>query len=398
VPGQIGTSGLDDAPSWDKVVNPKGRDRDEEEKIRNLTPKRQLGAALSLREDGGKDSEQTDGKGAAAAIRLLEQKRDGPFFLAVGFYRPHVPCIATKKYFDMYPLERVQLPKGPANDRDDIPAAALTVTPPNYGLSEKECREFMRAYFASISFVDAQVGLVLDALDRLGLTENTIVVLWSDHGWHLGEHGLWQKMTLFEEACRVPLIVAAPGAKGNGKTCAALAELVDVYPTLADLCGLKGKAPPNLDGVSLKALLDDPGKAVKKAAYTVVRHGAPKGKPAVMGRTVRTERWRYTEWDEGRKGVELYDHDNDPREFTNLAKEAKHAKTVEELRKLLRQGAAPVKAAPQGGALQTPAHRIESTREDAPEPASVSDVHPADPVPLPGRPAPAAGPCPRSRS
>jgi uncharacterized sulfatase len=334
VPGQIGTSGLDDAPSWDRFVNPKGRDKDDEKMVKNYTPKLGLGGALSFMVADGTAEEQTDGKVATEAIKLLEQNKDRPFFLAVGFYRPHVPCVAPKKYFDMYPMDRVQLPKGPAKDRDDIPAAALTVNPPHYGLSDKEAREFLQAYYASVTFMDEQLGRLLDALRRLGLDENTIIVFWGDHGWHLGEHGLWQKMTLFEESCRVPLMIAMPGARGNGKAARGLAELVDVYPTLADLCGLK--APKGLEGASLRAMLEDPSKAVKAAAYTQVQR-APK-KDGFAGHTVRTDRWRYTEWDGGKRGVELYDHENDPQEFTNLAKDPKHARTVEELRGLLRKG------------------------------------------------------------
>src|SRR5439155_13946397 len=236
VPGGIGTSGLDDPPSWDEFVNPRGRDRDDENEVINFLPNRQLGATLAWMQAKGEDEEQTDGKVAAEAIRLLEAHKDKPFFIAAGFYRPHVPDIATKKYFELYPLEKITLPKEPPEHLTNIPPIALTTKPPNYGLEEEKLRLFKRAYFASISFVDAQIGKVLDALERLKLADNTVVVLWGDHGWCLGEHGQWQKQLLFEESARVPFMIALPKGKVTG-VCPRTVELVDIYPTLADLCG-----------------------------------------------------------------------------------------------------------------------------------------------------------------
>jgi len=329
VPGQIGTSGLDDPPSWDEFVNPRGRDKDDEADVINFTPNHILGASLSWMQAKGTDEEQTDGKVAAATIRLLEEHKDKPFFIAAGFYRPHVPDIATKKYFELYPLEKVTLPKEPADHIADIPPIAFTCKPPNYGLPEEKLCIFKRAYFASISFVDAQIGKVLNAFDRLGLADNTIVVFWGDHGWSLGEHGQWQKMLLFEEVARVPLIVAMPKAKKA--VCQRTVEFVDLYPTLADLCGLR--PPANLEGKSLRPLLENPKAEWSKPAITQVDRG--RGSQGIMGYSVRTERWRYTEWDGGKAGVELYDHDNDPHEWHNLATDESYAKTVAELKKLL---------------------------------------------------------------
>jgi iduronate 2-sulfatase len=337
VPGGIGTNGLDDEPSWEKRVNPIGRDKKEEDLLRtHFMPKdKNLGAALAFHASAGGDAEQTDGKVAEEAIKILRQSKEDkrPFFLAVGFYRPHVPWVAPKKYFDMYDLAKVKMPVEPADIRANVPKIAFTVNPPNYGLNDEECRECIRAYYASTSFMDAQVGLILDELERLGLLQDTIIVFWGDHGWLLGEHGLWQKMSLFEESARVPLIIAAPGSKANGKHCDRLAELVDLYPTLVDLTG--HKIPDVLEGKSLAKFLDDPTAPGKKAACTqVTRDGAKKGE-VVMGWSIRTERWRYTEW--GNVGAELYDHDADPREHRNLADNPRFTLIVKDMRKLLRE-------------------------------------------------------------
>ncbi len=342
VPGQIGTSGLDDDKTWDKFYNPIGRDRKEEGLLTNYTPQiKNLGASLAYLSADGKDSEQTDGKVAEQAVKILEEakKQDRPFFLAVGFYRPHVPWVAPKKYFDRYPLDKISMPQEPAKVRDGVPPIAITINPPNYGLDEKKCRECIRAYYAATSFMDAQLGLVLETLERLGLAENTIIVFWGDHGWLLGEHGCWQKMHLFEESARVPLIISAPGSKAPGKSTGRLAELVDMYPTIVDLCGVK--VPAGLEGKSLKPLLDDPTLPWKKGAYTQVTRGGGKKGAVLMGYSVRTEKFRYTEWDAGKQGVELYDHDTDPKEHKNLAKDPAYAKTIGGLKKLLKEPPAP---------------------------------------------------------
>lgn len=319
VPTGIGTDGLDDKPSWQVVVNPKGRDVLEEEKITNPTPAKPISAALSWLAADGDDDEQTDGMIASEAIKLLEQHRAEPFFLGVGFFRPHTPFVAPKKYFDMHPLESMRLPYAPPDDRADIPMPAFAHNNPNpnYGLDELTCRRAMQAYHACVSFVDAQVGRLLDALDRLKLADRTIVVVWSDHGYHLGEHnGIWQKRTLFEEGARAPLIIRAPTAKGNGLGCSRVVEFVDIFPTVAGLAALP--LPAGLHGRSLIPLLNDPLMEWDGAAITQILRPADDRLPQqVMGRSIRTERWRYTEWNGGIDGIELYDHRDDPQEFRN---------------------------------------------------------------------------------
>jgi uncharacterized sulfatase len=362
VPAQIGTDGLDDPASWEKVVNPKGRDVDDIGMIDLLTlnadKKAVVTKAKELKDTGGTlswlaaegaDADQTDGKGAAAAIALLEEraKETKPFYLAVGFYRPHTPYVAPKAWFGMYPPETLKLPTIPANLTGLFPAPALgTHRPAELAMNDDLKRAAIQAYHASTSFMDAQVGHVLDALDRLKLTDKTIVIFHSDHGYHLGEKNLWQKMSIFEESARVPLIIAVPGSKNAGKICFKPVELVDLHKTLTDLCGISADA--KTQGYSLRPLVENPSAEWAHPAFSQVTRNtaynltasAPenKDKRSIMGRSVRTERWRYTEWDEGRSGVELYDHEADPGEYQNLAQAPQHAKDVAAMQALLREG------------------------------------------------------------
>jgi uncharacterized sulfatase len=332
-PGQIGTSGLDDPASWDLVVNPRGIDKDEEPLLTNYTPKRGLGSALAYYASPAPDEAHTDGKVASETIALLEKNRDRPFFIGAGFYRPHCPYIAPKKYFDMYPLDRIPAPPLHADALAKTPRAALFTTPPHWDLGEREQRETIRAYYASISFLDAQVGKLLDALDRLGLADSTLVVFMSDHGYHLGEKGQWMKQTLMERSARAPLIVAGPGVPARNQASPRVVEYLDLYPTLADLAGL---APPaGLHGRSLAPLLRDPQAAWDHAALTQVRRGGAAG--TFMGYSVRNAMWRYTEWEDGKRGVELYNEEGDPDELRNLADDPAHASLVREMKTLLQR-------------------------------------------------------------
>ncbi len=332
-PGDIGTNGLDDRVSWMERFNPAGRDKTTLElDIINYTPKRGLGSAMAfLADPTGTDPQHTDGKVTDQAIQLLEAHKDKPFFIAAGFYKPHTPWVTPKKYFDLYPMDPISLPKITPQTPDEYPAPALASTRPwpYFGITPEQARECKRAYYAAISFVDAQIGRLLDAVDRLGLRDNTIIVFWSDHGYHLGEHGLWFKQSCFEESARVPLIVSVPGQKTAGQASTRPVELVDLYPTLAELAGLT--LPQHLQGFSLRPLIDEPRAPWDHPAYTQVQRGAD------PGHSVRTERWRYTEWGFGKKGQELYDHENDPQELRNLAKDAKYADVVAQMKTLLQR-------------------------------------------------------------
>jgi uncharacterized sulfatase len=274
------------------------------------------------------------------AIKIMEEKREEPFFLGVGFFRPHTPYVAPKKYFEMYPVEEMRLPYAPEGDRDDIPTAAFAhnCPIPNYNLKRNVLLGALQSYYACVSFIDAQVGRLLDALDNLGLAEKTIVVFWSDHGYHLGEHhGIWQKRTLFEQGARSPLIIRDPKASGNGQASSQIVEFVDIYPTLTEAAGID--TPGDLDGKSLMPLLENPATEWNGYAITqILRPADDRLKAPVMGCSIRNDRWRYTEWAEGQSGVELYDHWADPMEFNNLAVNptAQNQAVIESLRPKLR--------------------------------------------------------------
>ena len=259
----------------------------------------------------GTDDDQPDGQIAAATVAMIEKLGDAPWFIGCGFMKPHDPFIAPKKYFDLYPLASLKPWLDPA---DMTPAHKDAVGFGAYGeafakFTDAEWRELLRAYCAGTSFMDAQLGRVLDALDKSKLWDKTLVIFVGDHGYHTGERNWWNKNTLFERSCRTPLIVAAPGMKG-GQFSRSMVEFVDLYPTVAEFCGL---TPPHpLAGKSLKPVLLNPSAAVKDAAFTLVTRG-----PKLHGQSVRTDRWRFTQWSDGAQ--ELYDHNNDPEENHDVA-------------------------------------------------------------------------------
>lgn len=273
------------------------------------------------------ESEMSDAKVVDWAISELKKKREKPFFHAVGIYRPHIPWHVPKKYFDLYPLDQVALPKIKKDDLADVAKGSLRTLRRSWHrwlLDNDQWRAAVQGYLASISFADAQVGRLLDALDASAHAKNTVIVLWSDHGMHIGEKEQWEKFTLWEEATRVPLMVVAPGVtKPNGQ-CAQPASLTDVYSTLIDLCGLPKRK--DIEGTSLLPQLNNPAAKRKEPAITTWGKG---------NHSIRTERWRFIQFADG--GKELYDHQNDPDEFTNLAKSApeKHEAIMKELAKWL---------------------------------------------------------------
>ncbi len=321
------TAKLNDAKSWDVYEDLASEEPQEVAAIkrRYANPADQRTPDWMMMDGSGEKT--MDGRNARRVAELMAEKtrQAQPFFLVAGFKKPHLPWAVPKIYFNLYPEGSINAPKDPSLRL--VPPIALmtelTPSPP-----PKSRTEALTAYSAAISFADAQVGLLLKQLDEFKLWDTTVVVMMGDNGFHLGDHdGLWSKLTNFEQAARVPLIIVAPGCS-RGQTCARLVELIDLFPTLAELCGLA--RPEGLEGVSLLPLLTHPDASWDRPAYTLAIHND------VYGKSVRTERWRLTEWDNGKQGTELYDHETDPDECSNLADDPAHAKTVQQLRRLLK--------------------------------------------------------------
>lgn len=339
--GKIFHGGLDDAQSWTEGAE-KGK-KGTPEIAPPVPPPPGLAHAadriVTLKGDG---ETHVDHKTADLAIKFLQENKGKPFFLACGFLKPHSPPTAPEKYFDLYDVKKVTLPDTFAAKPtvpDGFPKLCLT---PNADLfvkrdaTEAEAKEMTRAYWASTSWVDWNVGRVVAELDRLGLRENTVIVFWGDHGYHLGEMGKWAKHgSLFEVGTRVPLIVVAPGAKANGKVAAPPVQSMDLYPTLCELCGLK--PPGGLQGHSLKPLLDDPKAKWEHPAFTIAGQTADN-----LGVAVRTDKYRYAEWAGGKNGAMLFDVTTDPHETKNLADDPKLAAVRKRLAELARSAADPV--------------------------------------------------------
>jgi iduronate 2-sulfatase len=299
------------------------------------------------------DTVYRDGQIARLAAAVVRDRaaQTQPFFLAVGFWRPHLPFVAPKKYWDLY--DPAKIPTANPPDRpQDAPDIALHeskeilgygLTPKDRPFTEAEIRHYRHGYYASISFMDAQIGLILDALDESEQADNTLIVFFSDHGFHVGEHTLWGKTTNFELDARVPLIIADPRQKtSQGQRTRALAELVDLFPTLAHLTDTAATLPRNLEGHNLVPILADPSATVKSAAFTQHQQPfyGPRNQWQAIGRSIRTERWRCTEWRDLKSGnvmaQELYDHENDPLETQNLAKQPHHSTTLSQLQAKLK--------------------------------------------------------------
>jgi arylsulfatase A-like enzyme len=327
--GKIFHGGIDDFDAWTAG----GEKRNFEGATNTTAPGQnpQNSDRIVMLEGNGES--HADYRNTTRAIEYLEQHKDKPFLLMFGLTKPHSPPTAPQRMIEMYDVKQMPLPVD-FQPRPTVPAGfpKLSVPPRSGDLfigrdaSEQEAREVIRAYYASITYADYNVGRVLDALERLKLRDNTIIVFWGDHGYHLGEKGKWSKHnSLFEIGTRVPLMIVMPGARGNGKASPRIVEAVDLYATLADLCGLP--RPQGISGESLRPLLNNPTTKWNQPAYTVTKFGQN------IGKAVRTERWRYVEWDDG--GAMLLDRQKDPHELKNLANDAAHAKVVAEMKALL---------------------------------------------------------------
>lgn len=330
---ETGSDGKDDAASWNERYNSQGPewmaagDGELLEKNKDRTKPVKGGNTLELVKADGDDYVHSDGKTARKAIELLKKFKDldKPFFLAVGFVRPHVPFVSPRAYYEPYDWENIVLPEKVAGDWDDIPEAGINYkTSRNLELDTEQEKKAVAAYYASVSFMDAQVGKVLTTLREEGLDETTIVIFTSDHGYHLCEHDFWMKVGLMDESSQVPLIIRIPG-KDPG-VASGFVELIDLYPTVSELCGLE--VPQRLQGISLVEMIDNPSITVRDAAFCVNKNSY----------LLRTDKWAFIQHgDSGQLGMQLYDMKSDPKQYDNLATSADYADLVNDFRERLSQ-------------------------------------------------------------
>ncbi len=319
-----GSNGADDEASWTERYNSQGPEWQaigEAELVQGNpqgTIKRKGGNVMTIVKSEGDDLVHSDGKTAQKAIELIKKHKNEPFFLAVGFVRPHVPFVAPKKYFEPYPFNEVMMPEKIEGDWNDIPKRGINyVTSINAQMSLEQEKKAVAAYYASVAYMDKQVGKVLNSLKQEGLEDNTIVIFTSDHGFHLGEHSFWMKVSLHEESVRVPLIIKVPGKKPA--ICNSFVELLDLYPTISALARIKTSG--NLQGKNIKKTLDDPNYKVREMAFSVSQGG--------KSFLLRTDRWAFIQYDEdAQSGMELYDMQKDPKQFHNLAHKLEYASVV----------------------------------------------------------------------
>lgn len=336
VPGDIetGSNGTDDEACWTERFNspgPEWKAEGDSELVQGnpygLEPKRG-GNVMTIVKADGDDLQHSDGKTAQKASELIRKHKHEPFFLAVGFVRPHVPFVAPRSYFEAYPYQQVVLPPKVIGDWDDIPENGINyVTTVNARMSSDQEKKAIAAYYASVAYMDAQVGKVLATLKEEGLDKNTVVIFTSDHGYHLGEHSFWMKVSLHEESARVPLIIKVPGKKPA--VCHSLTELLDLYPTVAELAGLK--TPKGVQGKSLVKTLDNPAAHVRDMAFSVA---VWKNRESFL---LRNEKWAYIQYDEDAKGgMELFDMETDPKQYNNLAHYPQYRNIVSEFQDKLK--------------------------------------------------------------
>ncbi len=330
VPGDIekGNDGTDDPASWTERFNSQGPEwaapGDGETLENNPDGKKPAvgGNTFVVVEADGDDLVHSDGKTARKAVELIQQHKDEPFFLGIGFVRPHVPFVAPRTYFPPYkPYSKHVLPEKVPGDWDDIPKLGINYkTSAGMQMDIRRQKKAVGGYLASVAYMDRQVGKVLDALEQAGIADRTIVIFTSDHGYHLGEHDFWAKVSLHEESAAVPLIISVPGK--SPAVCNSLAELLDLYPTISSLCGLQ--VPAGIQGKNLAPLLDDPTLSVREAAFSV----DPRNK-GNRGFLLRDDRWAYIQYREDASGgIELFDMEKDPKQYTNLAEKPGYEKVV----------------------------------------------------------------------